>query len=254
MTFSLKHLETLRHAELEKAASLMGSKERILEIGAGTGQQARQLTELGHEVIAIDVPDSSYSANQIFPVQPYNGTTIPLPGKSVDVVFSSNVLEHVQDLPGIHCEILRVLRPGGYCIHILPTHVWRFWSLLMAYPDAAAYLIRNFSELLPRPWRGSEDLKRLRMAWANAARACANILPIRHGERGNAISELWLFHPAWWRRNFRSNGFDIVHEEPMGLFYTGNMLLGAELSLNSRARLAQVLGSACHLFKVSARR
>jgi hypothetical protein len=36
----------------------------------------------------------------------------------------------------------------------------------------------------------------------------------------------------------------------MGLFYTGHMTLGPGLSLARRERLAKVLGSACHLFKV----
>ncbi len=76
------------------------------------------------------------------------------------------------------------------------------------------------------------------------------ILQRRHGERGNFISELWLFRPHWWRRNFRDNGFDVLHDEPMGLFYTGNMLLGTAITPTGRNRLAVALGSACHLFKL----
>jgi hypothetical protein len=64
------------------------------------------------------------------------------------------------------------------------------------------------------------------------------------------ITELWLFHPQWWRRNFRENGFEVIHDEPMGLFYSGNMLLGSRLSIDARKRLAASLGSACHLFKL----
>jgi hypothetical protein len=61
---------------------------------------------------------------------------------------------------------------------------------------------------------------------------------------------MWLFHPHWWRRNFRNNGFTVVHDDPMGLFYTGNMLLGAYLGFSQRRRLLAVLGSACHLFEL----
>ena len=75
-------------------------------------------------------------------------------------------------------------------------------------------------------------------------------LPRRHGERGNVISELWLFHPRWWRRNFRENGFAVVSDEPMGLFYTGEVLFGLRLGLAKRERLARVLGSSCHLFRL----
>jgi hypothetical protein len=75
-------------------------------------------------------------------------------------------------------------------------------------------------------------------------------LPRRHGERGNIVSELWLFHPRWWRRNFEENGFAVVADEPMGLFYTGHALIGRRLSFARRVRLARVLGSSCHLFRL----
>ena len=75
------------------------------------------------------------------------------------------------------------------------------------------------------------------------------MLPRRHGERGNVVSELWLFHPSWWRRHFSDNRFTVVHDEPMGLFYTGNMLLGTRMGLRSRASMSRWLGSSCHLFK-----
>jgi len=50
------------------------------------------------------------------------------------------------------------------------------------------------------------------------------------------------------------NGFAVVAHEPMGLFYTGEELLGLRLGLAERARLARVLGSSCHLFRLVLRR
>jgi hypothetical protein len=61
---------------------------------------------------------------------------------------------------------------------------------------------------------------------------------------------LALFHPRWWRKNFKENGFILVSEEPMGLFYTGTMLLGPSLGFGKRAAFANYLGSACHLYKI----
>jgi hypothetical protein len=72
----------------------------------------------------------------------------------------------------------------------------------------------------------------------------------RHGERGNVLSELWLFRAAWWRRNFLRNGFEIVEDHPSGLFYTGYFLLGRRLSLARRERWSRRLGSACHVFQL----
>ena len=64
------------------------------------------------------------------------------------------------------------------------------------------------------------------------------------------LSELWLFRADWWRKNFLGNGFEVVHDHPFGLFYTGNFLLGRRLSLARRERWARRLGSACHLWEL----
>ena len=91
-----------------------------------------------------------------FPIKDYDGRTIPLPDASVDVVFSSNVLEHVPDLSRMHAEIRRVLAPGGICIHVVPTHTWRLWTTLTSYLEAISFSCRRCRRLVPRavPTRG----------------------------------------------------------------------------------------------------
>jgi SAM-dependent methyltransferase len=249
--FSVLQVNRIRTVELAKITTFFLPGRHILEIGAGTGVQAMELARLGFNVTAIEIPDSNYAQSRVFPITDYDGRCIPLPDSSVDIVFSSNVLEHVPDLAQMHSEIRRVLRPDGYCIHVMPTHGWRFWTTLTSIPDAIVYPVASIPQLVPRALPGRAELRRLGGAWYRTARYVGGrILQRRHGDRGNVISELWLFHPRWWRRNFRENGFSIVHDEPMGLFYTGNMLLGAALGFPQRQRLSGLLGSACHLFKI----
>ena len=249
--FSISYLNRLRKAEIDRIVDFFHPGAHILEIGAGTGEQALELKRRGFNITAIEMADSNYAGNRQFPMLDYDGRTIPLPDASVDIVYSSNVLEHVPDLSRIHSEIARVLKPGGYCIHVLPTHSWRFWTTLTSYPDAIVYLISSIPNLVPHAVPFGGELKRLGQAWYRCARYVAgHFYQRRHGERGNVISELWLFHPRWWRRNFHDNGFVVVHDEAMGLFYTANLLFGARLSLDSRRRIAAFLGSACQLFKL----
>jgi SAM-dependent methyltransferase len=253
LMFSIPHLNTLRKAEIDRIVTFFEPQARVLEIGAGTGEQSLELKRRGFDVTAIEISDSNYALNRQFPIIDYDGKHIPLPDASVDIVFSSNVLEHVPDLPQMHAEIRRILKPSGYCIHVLPTHSWRLWTTLSSLPDAVVYLFIALPQLLPRALPRRAELRRLALAWYQSARYVAGrLLQRRHGERGNIISELWLFHPEWWRRNFQKNGFIVVHDEPMGLFYTGNMLFGPRLGLAERGRLAGSLGSACHLFKLVA--
>jgi SAM-dependent methyltransferase len=50
---------------------------------------------------------------------PVSGSATGLADTSVDVVFSTNVLEHIPpgDLVAVHREVRRVLRPGGVAVH-----------------------------------------------------------------------------------------------------------------------------------------
>jgi len=234
--FQIEYLNRLRAAEIAKVAVFIPARARVLEIGAGTGQQALELKRRGFDVAAIELKESAYSGDRVFPITDYDGAHIPFPDSSFDVVFSSNALEHVRDLGAMHAEIKRVLKPDGICVHVLPTHAWRYWSSLTAYPNALRHLGRAIKGGGRREWG-------VALRWLGSA-----ALQPRHGERGHAVTELWTFHPRWWRRNFRENGFTLLRDEPMGLFYTGSMLAGPRLDFGRRAILARHLGSACHLY------
>ncbi len=270
--FSIEHLHTLRTAEIEKIVTFFRPGALVLEVGAGTGHQALDLSERGINITAIEIPDSNYAQARVFSIIDYDGHHIPFDDASFDIVFSSNVMEHICELHQTNREIQRVLRSNGYCVHVIPTHIWRFWTTLSAFPTAFQYAGALKSRLLPRgiPKRNvvhkklrllrliayalidvSREIRRLAGVWLQVARHLATPFFQRpHGARGNIISELWLFHPTWWRRAFREDGFELIRDEPMGLFYTGHMTFGSGLPLARREKLAKVLGSACHLYQM----
>jgi SAM-dependent methyltransferase len=235
--FNLAFLTAVRSFELEKVAGLLQPQTRLLEIGAGMGWQARELAAQGHVVAAVDLPASDYEAHRVFPVMDYNGVNLPYPDASFDVVFSSNVLEHVEQLDALQAEIRRVLIPQGLCIHILPTASWRLWTSLAAFPNA---LIALLMELRQPSQAGA--LRRVAVAMGLA------ILQPAHGSGPHAITELHTFRPTHWRRRFIEQGFRIEKDWSLGLFYTGFFLFGARLPLRRRRQLARTLGSACHAY------
>jgi SAM-dependent methyltransferase len=249
---TIDFLSQIRAAEIEAIARRFPPGARVLELGAGTGQQAAAIRDRGFDIEAIEIPESNYREHQVFPITAYDGRHIPFPDASFDVVFSSNVLEHVRDLPALEAEMTRVLRPGGVCIHVMPTHAWRLWTTLAAFPAG----VQEAIALVRAPGRPGPLWQRALRAAALPFRVLGLLLhPVvqgRHGERGLLVSELWLFRPAVWRRHFLRSGFEIVRDEPMGLHYTGHFLFGPRWSLAKRERMAKRLGSACHLFELRA--
>lgn len=239
--FNVEALNAMRAGEIEEILPFFRRGARILEIGSGTGQQAAEIARHDFAIDAIEIGSSNYSGLRVFPITDYDGTHIPFPNASFDIVFSSNVLEHVPHLPELCKDIRRVLKPGGYCVHVMPTPAWRFWTTLTAVPAALEYLVRSGAAATTPAASASVSGKigqQLRRHFG------------RHGERGNVLSELWLFRPAWWRAAFRANGFEIVQDRPTGIYYSGNTMLGVRMSIARRRMLAALLGSAGHIYVV----
>lgn len=273
--FSIVFLHQIRRHEIAFVERHLPNGVRILEIGGGTGFQAKLLAEHGYDVASIDIPQSNYAEERVFPVLDYDGATIPFPDDSFDVVFSSNVLEHVRDRRRLYDEIERVLRPGAYCLHAMPSGTWSFWTIVSHYLSTGHKLIQRRRATPPaspvhaganpgrwsgRPWlwtriHGVRRAARIAMCrmvdiGIRTFQVVRALWPPRHGETGNAFTEIATFSRFWWLRHFRRNGYEILSAEPMGLFYTGYMLRGTKWPLPARERCARWLGSSCILYKL----
>lgn len=244
----IEWINEIRRYELDLVLSSAGIPPcDLLEIGGGSGQQAALLVDRGFRVRSIDVASSNYAQGRLFPVQDYDGRHIPFADRSFDVVFSSNVLEHIAALDDFEGEIRRVLRPDGHAIHVLPNHRWRAWSWATHYPA-----------LLPIAWtrlrgRGAMMASGDAGAVTSTSRSLLMkaLVPPRHGERGNVVSEYAYFHPRWWRRHFQRAGWQIVDSFDVPLFYTGYALGGRSVPLRFRERMAARIGgvSTCYLLQ-----
>jgi SAM-dependent methyltransferase len=238
----LRYLNELRQLEMAQLSALIPKDARVLEFGAGTGEQAAYLAAHGHDVLAIDLASSAYAQARVFPVQDYDGCHIPLPDRSIDVIFSSNVLEHVENLPQILAEFGRVLRPQGFGVHAVPTPAWRLWTFISGPPAAAkavALLVRHLL-VAPRRAQAMQDLKNV----------VGPLVPSGHGTSVEGISELWSFSARAWRNRFVRNRWRVLKEMPIGIFYTGNVLFGLRLTFARRQKLSKLLGSSARIYVV----
>ncbi len=248
--FNIEFLHVIREFEYRAVVRRLAPHAHVLEIGGGTGYQAKRLTEDNFKVASIDIPNSNYAGNLEFPVQPYDGRIIPFPDRSFDIVYSSNVLEHVVDLPQLQSEVKRVLRPGGYCIHLMPTGAWRLWTNLTHYVELCQRLVSLAPRLVPKGKTRTafSDVKNVARLMTDTAKHYA-VVP-RHGEVGNAFTEVWTFSERWWLHHFEAENWVVDEATPSGLFYTGHMVLGNRISLSARQKIARILGSACVIYKV----
>ncbi|SCA56258.1 Methylase involved in ubiquinone/menaquinone biosynthesis [Candidatus Terasakiella magnetica] len=238
--FNIDFLHMIRSHEVEKIIQLLPQEAKVLEIGGGSGHQAKLLKDRGFDITSIDVADSIYADEQVFPVQTYDGKKLPFADQSFDVVLSSNVLEHIHDLDPLMEEFSRVVKPSGFNLHVMPTGSWRFWTIVANYFEFLQILLLSFSPAKlknPKHWG-----KQLLVNIYN------HLIPPRHGEFGNCFSEIWSFRPKRWQKYFEKHAFLISKSEQMGLFYTGHMLFNKKISISRREKLAKFLGSSCHLF------
>lgn len=232
-------LRAYRGHELKMVLGYLSPAARILEIGAGSGWQALQLSASGHAVDAVDVDRGGQRPRPAHPVRLYDGHKLPFEDESFDVVFSSNVLEHIQHIDAFEQEIHRVLKADGLAIHILPTSSWRLWTSL-THP---LYVIRVALALLAGPKTNqSTAAQKRKVPWFHA------LWPNRHGERGNSLTEIHLFSRRAWLRHFNKTGWNVEEDLGTGLFYTGNQILHLRLGLPARRALAGILGSVTRIF------
>lgn len=249
----LSMLGVIRQVELEQAmqhfppAVEAGLGPFVLEIGAGTGEQARAIAAAGYEVLAVDVEQSHYRNDRVFDVLDYDGAKLPVPDGVVDVVFSSNVLEHVEDIDMLLEDMSRVLSNDGMAVHVLPSSACRLWSI----PAHYGWLMRRVYVLLTRRLRSAEELAELHRVPrrpSSLRQWIGTLFPLRHGERGTTITEAYYYSRFWWGRKFRQHGFEIVKVESTSLFYSMANVFGAKLPVSVRRRMAPAMGASCNLF------
>jgi ubiquinone/menaquinone biosynthesis C-methylase UbiE len=238
----LGHLERLRAAELDQTHPWLRAGSTVLELGGGSGFQARLLSDRGCLVTSVDVGEGAPHIGREYPVQIYDGMHLPFPSRRFDAVYSSNVLEHVRDLPSLLAEVRRVLKVGGIAVHILPTPAWRLWSNLTHYPFLIKYALGYGLPAAAPPRRSSKQGRT--SYWQLVRRA---LVPGPHGEYPSALAELWYFSRRRWRQVFEASGMSMMHDAPTGIFYTSYCLFPG-LTLDQRRTAARTLGSACRIY------
>lgn len=113
-------IEKERLAIIEAAQPLSG---RILEAGTGKGHFAVALARLGYRLVSFDLSEeqlqvagenlASQGLSDWVELRKENGESLSFPDASFDVVFSVNMVHHLENPFRVLQELTRVLKPGG---------------------------------------------------------------------------------------------------------------------------------------------
>ncbi|HWG81150.1 MAG TPA: class I SAM-dependent methyltransferase [Stellaceae bacterium] len=101
---------------------------RVADFGAGTGTFALPLQRQGVDITAIE-PDATLNARLRQAGIAAERDAASLPGASLDLIYTFNVLEHIADDGGAVRTLARKLRPGGRLLVYVPAFAVLFTQM-----------------------------------------------------------------------------------------------------------------------------
>lgn len=217
----LAGLHAVREAEWRFVLPLMPTGGSLLEIGAGTGHQARRAAQSGlfDRVEAVDLVDGIYAADAVYPIRAYDGCSLPFADASFDVVYTSYMYYHLHEGHPLSAEMRRVLRARGKCVHLVPTAFSRIRAILFWYAMLPARLGKR-----------GRDLRSL-------------IRPPSLGRLHGPFEEPIRWRRAEWSARFSREGWRIETIAPAHCFRSGYEILGEYLPIGARVVLGRMLGA-----------
>jgi ubiquinone/menaquinone biosynthesis C-methylase UbiE len=116
---------------LERRLAFLGREvragDRALDLGCGTGEFTAALAQAGARPVGVDVAEAALSRARArhpsldFLVVPFDGP-LPFEDGSFELVWASEVIEHVADTARWLSEVRRVLVPAGRLLLTTPSH------------------------------------------------------------------------------------------------------------------------------------
>ena len=109
---------------------------RVLEVGAGSGRDSIELARRGARVTVLDYVPSSLrvvgqnarEAGVFLDLVCGDGTGMPFPDNTFDVVFHQGLMEHFRDPTPLLSDNRRVLKEGGHVVIDVPQR-WHIYTV-----------------------------------------------------------------------------------------------------------------------------
>ena len=129
-----EHEEFYRSSKLFTLALVPRDKNLIiLDVGCGTGVNSEYILKLGHSVVGIDISHvamTKYISKGHSGLQCDINKGLPFDNGSFDLVFASEVIEHLRDIRFFLLESYRVLKTQGVLLLSTPNSAFWIYRLL----------------------------------------------------------------------------------------------------------------------------
>ena len=237
---------TLRRREIEAVFRDVPDDafEDALELGAGDGAQSKLIARCAGEVLCTDL-NRERLVQEPHPRIAYdicNAENLPYETGRFDLIYSSNLLEHLRDPARALSEMRRVLRDDGVMVHVVPNRFWKLLHMALFYPNLALSAVEaalsggRVRYQNGKPSRGN-NLRRERSSFLRR-----NIWPPVHGEYAGHLAEFTRMGSSSWRQMFKEAGL-----EPTGMVRGLPAHSPYRFGMNAPRKLCESMGlSSCN--------
>lgn len=118
----VSHPEELAQRYLDRVTTLMTEHQPavVVDVGGGRACLFADARPDGTRIVAVDAAADELALNRDVDetVEADASAGLPFPDESVDLLVSRVTLEHLPDVRRFVRETERVLKPGGWCVHL----------------------------------------------------------------------------------------------------------------------------------------
>jgi SAM-dependent methyltransferase len=212
-----RHLHDIRTREIELIFS--GCPPRTfragLELGAGDGFQSELLTRYVAHLTSTDY-DPAIRSRAPSPFITYDVSDAEevdkaFPPSHFDLVFSSNLLEHVPDPVKALRGVAAVLKDEGITIHVIPNVFWKVSSVALYMPYRFATVVERMTQPPAGEASGHHQVvNNPKTAAPRRSFLARQILPDPHGVSATNLEEFRALRLSRWHQAFERAGLRVI--------------------------------------------
>jgi SAM-dependent methyltransferase len=213
----LPNLQRMRTREIEIAFGRCPDKifTAGLELGAGDGFQSglleryvSRLTCTDYTLESIARRDSDAVSYRVCDAEEVDAV---FGADRFDLVFSSNLMEHLPD-PGRALRAIRtVMADDAVTIHVIPGPFWKVGNILLHVPNQVVERLQDLTApAAPPAGEGQRHTNNPKTAPPRRRFLSRLFLPAPHGVSANNREELAAFRRSRWEAEFRRAGLEPI--------------------------------------------